>query len=95
MPQCEDDPFVADILRIEASERADAQCIADALAEYAARLESDGESSVVLVGLIRGGAMLLGLLAALKSCLDANGTGAVTLTVDDRHYVMEGVPPNT
>jgi hypothetical protein len=77
--------------RIEAARRADAECIAAALAKYEARLESKGES-VVLVSVVSSGTVLAAVLDALKSCLDANGISAVKVALDDQHYVMEGMP---
>jgi hypothetical protein len=82
---------VEDVLRIEAGRRADAECIADALAEYEAHLESEGES-VVLLSALSSGTALAAVLDALKSCLDANGISAVKVAINDQHYVMEGMP---
>jgi hypothetical protein len=53
---------VADVLRIEVSERPDAECIAGALTEYEAHTESQGGQWVVLVDSISSGAMLILLL---------------------------------
>jgi hypothetical protein len=81
-----------DVLRIEAGRRADAACIADALAEYDARVESEGEGSLVLVDAVNGAARLAAVLDALKTCLDGNGIAAVKVAINDQQYVMEGAP---
>jgi hypothetical protein len=80
-------------LRIEAIHRADAECIADALAEHDLRIELESEASVTVSGVGSGvgsGAVLMAVLDALQSCLDANTIAAVKVSIDDRHYVMEG-----
>jgi hypothetical protein len=95
MPQSEDHLSVADVLRIVVSQRPDAECIADALTEYDAQTKSQDGRWVVLVGSVSDGAMLIAVLDALKSCLDANGIDAVGVAIDDQHYVMEGAGPDT
>ena len=55
-----------DVLRIEASRRADAECIADALAEYEARTESEGDNWVVVVDSVSSGRMLAAVLDARR-----------------------------
>jgi hypothetical protein len=86
---------VGDVLRIEVSRRPEAECIADALTEYEAQTEPQGRRWVVLVHSVSNGAMLIALLDALKTCLDANGIDAVTVAIDDQHYFMEGATPDT
>ncbi len=79
-----------DVLRIEAAQRADAECIADALADYDASVGPNG--SVVLVTGMSSGTLLTAVLDVLKECLDANAIAAVKVSIDDQHYVMEGAP---
>jgi hypothetical protein len=84
----EHDLFVEDVLRIEAAQRADAECIADALAEYNASVEPNG--AVVIVTGMSSGTLVTAVLDALKACLDANAIVAAKVSIDDQHYVMEG-----
>jgi Na+/phosphate symporter len=79
-----------DVLRIEAAQRADAKCIADALAEYNASVEPQG--SVVLITGMNSGTLVTAALDALKACLDANAIAAVKVLINGQHYVMEGAP---
>ena len=82
--------FVEDVLRIEAAQRADAEYIADVLAEYGASVEPKG---AVVIGTGMGsGTLLAAVLDALKASLDANAIAAVKVSIDDQHYVMEGAP---
>jgi hypothetical protein len=83
----EHDLFVEDVLRIEAAQRADAECIADALAEYNASVEPKG--AVVIVTGMSSGTLVTAVLDALKACLDANAIAPVKVSIDDQHYVME------
>lgn len=77
------------VLRIEAAQPADAECIATALAAYDASVEPQG--SVVLVTRMSSGTVIAAVFDALKVCLDANAIAAVTVSFDDQHYVMEGM----
>jgi hypothetical protein len=81
---------VEDVLRIEAAQRTDAECIADVLAEYDASVEPNG--AVVIVTRMGSGTLLTAVLDALKACLDANAIAAVKVSIDDQHYVMEEAP---
>jgi len=81
---------VEDVLRIEAAQRTDAECIAGALAEYGASVEPSG-AVVIVTGMGRG-TLVTTVLDALKACLDANAIAPVKVSIDDQHYVMEGAP---
>ena len=79
---------VRELLRIEAQQRRDAECIRDALEEHGADLDRDAR--VVLVPDSGGGDVLTALLGALHACLEDHQIASVNVTVDEQTYVMQG-----
>ena len=80
---------IADTLRIAATRRADATCIAAALAEYESRIETERGGWVVVVPAVVSNAVPTAVLDALQSCLHGSEVASVKVTVDGRTYVME------
>jgi hypothetical protein len=80
---------VADALRIAASKRADATCIAAALAEFESRIETEHGEWVVVVPAVVSNAVTTAVLDALQSCLHGSEVASVKVTLDGRTYVME------
>ena len=75
-------------LRIGATKRADATCIAAALAEFESRIETDRDEWVVVVPAVVSLAAPAAVLDALQSCLHDAGIAAVTVTFDGRTHAM-------
>jgi hypothetical protein len=84
---------MGDVLRIAAGERADALCIADALASHHAGLEFDDPAWVVVVQAVNSAVLLTEVLDAVSACLQEHTIASVTVTVDEQTYVMEGAAP--
>ena len=82
---------VIDGLRIAATRRADATCIAAALAEFESRIETDHDEWVVVVPAVVSHAVTTAILDALQSCLHGSEIAAVKVTLDGRTYVMESL----
>jgi len=80
---------MADALRIAATKRADATCIAAALAEFESRIEIEHDEWVVVVPAVVSNAFPTAILDALQSCLHGSEVAAVKVTIDGRPYVME------
>jgi hypothetical protein len=80
---------MADALRIAATKRADATCIAAALADYESRIETEQGEWVVVVPAVVSNALTTAVLDALQSCLHGSEVASVTVTLDGRTYVME------
>ena len=78
-------------LRIGATRRADARCIAEALAEFESRIESDHDEWIVVVPAVVSLASPTAVLNALQSCLHGSEIAAVKVTLDGRTYVMESL----
>jgi hypothetical protein len=79
---------MADALRIAATNRADATCIAAALAEYESRIEIEHDEWVVVVPAVVSNAFPTAVLDALQSCLHGSEVASVKVTIDGRPYVM-------
>ena len=79
---------MGEVLRIEAQQRRDAECIRDALHEHDADLAHD--DPVVLVPDSGEGDVLSAVLGALHSCLEDEQIASVKVTVDKQTYVMQG-----
>lgn len=80
-----------DGLRIGATEREHATCIAEALADFESRIESDQGEWVVVVPAVVSHALTTAVLEALQSCLHGSEIAAVKVTLDGRTYVMESL----
>jgi hypothetical protein len=81
---------MGDVLRIATSDRADAICIAEALPSHDARVEFEDPCWVVVVPAVKSGVVLTGVIAAVSACLDELSVAAVTVTIDEQTYIMEG-----
>ena len=79
---------MGEVLRIEAQQRRDAECIRDALERHGADLDHD--DPVVLVPDSGEGDVLSAVLGALHSCLEDERIASVKVTVDEQTYVMQG-----
>jgi hypothetical protein len=77
-------------LRIATNRRRDAECIRDALREYASEVESEDERWAVHVS-APSAPELTEVLAAVKACLDETGISSVNVTIDGQAYLMEGL----
>jgi len=80
-----------DGLRIGATKRADATCIAEALAGFESRIEPDHGEWVVVVPAVVSHALTTAVLDALQSCLHGSEIAAVKVTLDGRTYVIESL----
>ena len=74
-------------LRIQTTAEADARCIADALAEYGATVESGGADNWH-VNLSDRDPEFTVLLGALQDCLDLHGIASVQVVTSDHTYLM-------
>ena len=77
-----------ELLRIEAQQRRDAECIWDALQEHGPLLDPDGRA--LLVPDNGNGEVLKAVLCALHACLEEHRIPSVKVTVSETTYVMPG-----
>jgi hypothetical protein len=82
-----DEPVSAAPFVIEVGSKAEAECVAEALASFGSALEQDRERWAVVVA--QWELDFASLFAALEACLRDNAIPAVRVTVGDRNYVME------
>jgi hypothetical protein len=76
-------------VRVTTKRRSEADCICEALHEYGSDVKRVGRQWAVDVSV--SAPELSAILAALKTCLDANGIASVKVTIDGRAYAMEGM----
>jgi hypothetical protein len=74
------------MLKVAASSKAEAECIARELDRFEPELSQAGRKWNVTV---ERDPDLPEILGALETCLVKNGIGSVPVTVNDRTYVME------
>jgi hypothetical protein len=82
--------FMRQGVQVTTTRKRDAECISDALAEYASTVARDGRRWSVQLSASQGAA-LPDLLTALKQCLDENAIAAVKVELDGQAYAMEGL----
>jgi hypothetical protein len=80
---------MAGALRIAATKRADATCIAAALADFESRIETEHDEWVVVVPAVVSNALTTAVLDALQSCVHDSEVASVRVTIDGHTYVME------
>jgi small ligand-binding sensory domain FIST len=76
-------------VRVTTTRKRDAQCIAEALAQYGSTLAGQGHRWVVELSEPEG-ADFPDVLTALKECLEENAIAAVKVELDGKAYTMEG-----